>query len=717
MYDAPVGSDVTPCPDIKIVCLDGGVIRIESARLCDEPDGLLCRRFVGRAFLAPEIDSAVIASAMAESVTPAIELRFAATQYSQRDVLERVAALLDTAPNCDDGVELPPAYTARDRHGGIRYYPCGHRVTGWKVISERVGMIKLANPVLYRKAVLCEAVERELMSVLGIDRYETSVRSFWAKIEYDPRQLNRVQIVEILDGALANAEHPGRLDPLDLDLAICTASLPLAAIAQFVFAPLLPVSAALFAYTAIPSLRGAYQVLVKERRLGVDVLDSVVITGCLATLQVFPGAILTWCLSIGRYLVRRTEDNSKKLLLGAFSKQPRYVWLVKDGVEIEMPLHRLEKGDVVVVHTGEMVPVDGITVEGLAMIDQHALTGESTPAEKGVGDRVFASTVMVAGKVHVAVEKSGTATATAKIAQILNDSAGYKLSSQHKGEQLADKVVIPTLGLGGLAFATLGPSGAVAVVNSDVGTGIRMAAPLAMLSTLALCAQKGVLVKDGRALDLLCEVDTVLFDKTGTLTRERPELGRVIAANGLNSLQILGFAAAAERRFHHPIALAILQKAEEEGLRLPLTDMTQYKVGYGITVGIDGRRVRVGSRRFMELEGVPLTREIEGALDEVHREGHTMVMVAVDDELGGALELRASIRPEVRGIVQGLRERGIRHIAIISGDHEAPTRRLAEELGMLPRCCPRTRPIMSSSCSEKAARSALSATASMTRSP
>ena len=113
-----------------------------------------------------------------------------------------------------------------------------------------------------------------------------------------------------------------------------------------------------------------------------------------------------------------------------------------------------------------------------------------------------------------------------------------------------------------------------------------------------------------------------------------------------------------------------------------MTDATQYKVGHGITVGIDGHRVRVGSRRFMELEGVPLTREVEDALDEVHREGQTMVMVAVDDELGGALELRASIRPEVCGIVQGLRERGIRHIAIISGDHEAPTRRLAEELGM-----------------------------------
>lgn len=675
---------MTPHIDVKVLLPEDGIIRVESARLFAEPDGPLCRRFVERAFRALEIDGVVIAAGS----EPSIELRFDATQRGQRQVLEHVAELLitdnrsDKPAPCNEAPEVPPVATARDRHGVVRYHRYARRITGWRVICERVGMIKLENPVLFRKASLCEAIERELMSVLGVDRYETSSRNGRAKIEYDPRQLGPAQIIEILDGALANAEHPGELDKPELELALCTASIPLAAIAQFAMPALLPVSAALFAYTSFPSFRRAFQVLTKERRLGVDVLDSIVVLGCLASLQVFPGAILAWCLAFGRFLVRRTEDSSKKLLLGAFGKQPRYVWLVKDKIEIRVPLERLEKGDVVVVHTGEVVPVDGIIVDGLAMIDQHALTGEATPAEKGVGDRVFASTIMVAGKMYVAVERSGSETATAQIAQILNDTAGYKLASQHRGEQLADKAVVPTLAVGALAWATIGSQGAVAALNSDLGTGIRMAAPLGMLSTLALCAQKGILVKDGRALDLLCEVDTVLFDKTGTLTRERPEVGRMVAANGFNSLQILRFAAAAERRFHHPIALAILQEAKEQGLRLPPTDATQYQVGYGITVRIDGRAIRVGSRRFMQMEGIASTREVEEALDDAHREGHTMVMVAVDDRLGGALELRASVRPEVRGIVQGLRERGIKHIAIISGDHEMPTRKLAEELGM-----------------------------------
>jgi len=680
---------MTPHTDIRVLLPEDGVIRVESAWLFGAPDGRLCRRFVERAFLAKEIEGVVITPGL----TPAVELRFDATRRGQRQVLEHVAELLVASDRSvaavagpGNALTVPPSVTACDQQGVVRYHRYARMVTGWRVTCERVGMIRLENPVLYRKAALCEVIERELMSVLGVDRYETSSRSGRARIEYDPRQLGPAQIIEILDGALANAEHPEQLDKPELELALCTASIPLAAIAQFAMPALLPASAALFAYTSLPSFRRAYDVLTKERRLGVDVLDSIVVLGCLASLQVSPGAILAWCLAFGRFLVRRTEDSSKKLLLGAFGKQPRYVWLVPNGklgddIEIRVPLDRLEKGDVV-VHTGEVVPVDGIIVDGLAMIDQHALTGESSPAEKGVGDRVFASTIMVAGKMYVAVEKSGSETATAQIAQILNDTAGYKLASQHRGEQLADKAVIPTLALGTLAWATIGSHGAVAALNSDLGTGIRMAAPLGMLSTLALCAQKGILVKDGRALDLLCEVDTVLFDKTGTLTRERPEVGRMIAVNGFKPLQILRFAAAAERRFHHPIALAILQKAQELGLRLPSTDTTQYKVGYGIAVGIDGRRVRVGSRRFMEMEGVPLAREVEAVLDDAHREGHSIVMIAVDNELGGALELRASIRPEVSGIVRGLRERGIKHIAIISGDHEAPTRKLAEELGM-----------------------------------
>ena len=664
---------------MKILFPDAGVIRVESAPLFATPDDEACRRFLQAALLVSAIEAAIINT----TNTPCIDLYFDVSRHQRKSVLERLASLIGgDAAERRKPLVISPSVTARDRDGVVRYRRYAGRITGWHVERERVGSIRLNNPVLYRKRALCDAIERELMSVLGVNRYDTNSVKCRVDIEYDPRQLTPSQLIEIIDSALAVAEQPQGLDKIDRSLTICTVSVPFAAIAQFGAPALLPVSALLFVYTAIPTFKNAWKVLTKERRLGVDVLDAIVVLACLTTGQILAGTILTWCLSFGRFLVRHTEDNSKKMLLGAFGKQPRYVWMVKNGVEIQVSLDKLEKGDIVMVHTGEVVPVDGIIVEGMAMVDQQALTGESTPAEKGVGDQVFASTIMVAGKVQVAVERSGGETATAKIAQILNNTAGYTLASQHKGEQMADKAVIPTLCVGAVALATMGPQGAAAVLNSDMGTGIRMAAPLAMLSTLALCAQKGVLVKDGRALDLLCEVDTVLFDKTGTLTRERPEIGRILVANGLSERQILRYAAAAERKFHHPIALAILEKAEQEGLELPLGDSMQYKVGYGISVGIDGRQIRVGSRRYMDMEGVVLTPEIAEALEEAHREGHTMVMVAVGDAIGGALELRASVRPEVPEIIKGLRARGIKHIAIISGDHEAPTRKLAEQLGM-----------------------------------
>jgi len=570
----------------------------------------------------------------------------------------------------------------RDENGVIRLYRHGPVITNWEVRHELPGRIRLYHPALHRRKEVCQAIERELMSVLGVDNYKTSPLTGTVLISYAPKKLRREQIIEILDTAITGTCVPGKKDPPDLSFPLCAVSMPLAAVAQFAVPALLPVSAALFVYTAIPSFKGAHQVVFKERRLGVDVLDSIVVLGCLGTGAIFAGSVLCFCLGTGRLLFQKTQDDSKKMLMSAFGKAPRFVWLYRDGVEIETPLDRLQKGDTIVVKTGEVVPVDGVVSEGMAMIDQHALTGESTPAEKGVGDRIFASTLMVAGKVYAKVESSGGETTSARISKILNDSAGYKLASQHKGERMADKAVLPTLAIASTALATIGPAGAVAVLNSDFGTGIRMAAPLAMLTSLTLCAHKGILVKDGRALELMNDVDTVLFDKTGTLTRDCPEVGRIVASNGFDEPTVLRYAAAAENKFAHPIARAILEKFKESGESMPETDESKYQVGYGITVGIAGRTIRVGSARFMKLENVEIPPLAANALDLAHQEGHTLVFVAVDDQLGGAIELRASQRPEAREIIEGLRQRGIKHIAIISGDHEAPTRKLAHSLGM-----------------------------------
>jgi heavy metal translocating P-type ATPase len=650
-------------------------LRLASATLFNDSRGPLARAFLGRAFRVRSVRRVAIdpQKGVADIVldAPLNEVRL-------RELARALSTQTVTASGPADPI-VPEALPGAAR-GPLRLEAYGTYLSTWTTRHDLPGRLRLYHPLVYRRAELCQAIEREFMNTFGIDRYSTNEFTGSVLIHYDPKRIQKRQIVEILDAVLEKSGDAPK-SPVDLDLPICTTSVGLALASQWL-PPLAPVSAAVFLYSVAPSFRSAYQVTVRERRLGVDLLDAIVVLTCLATGQVLAGTVLGFTLGVARKLVKRTEDNSKKMLLNVFGKQPRFVWLEVDGVEVETPLEKLKVNDVIVIHTGETVPVDGEVVEGMAMVDQHTLTGESAPVEKVKGDRVLASTTLLAGKVRVAVTSAGTDTTSAKLTRILNETAGYKLRSQSRGEELADRVVPPTLALGALGLATIGVNGATAVLNCDLGTGIRMAAPIAMLSSLTLSAEHGILVKDGRALEVLRNVDTFLFDKTGTLTRERPEVGKVLTYGAHSADDILRWAAAAENKFSHPIAKAILDKFRATGAEVPPIDDSKYHVGYGITVSIDGHTVRVGSARFMKHEGITVPPEAERALDAAHSEGDSLVMVGVDDALGGAIELRAAERPEAASVIAGLRARGVKHIAIISGDNERPTRKLAERLGI-----------------------------------
>ncbi len=707
--------------DIHVSYPRPGRIDFSSDALFSRADDAPCREFLTRAIQAAPVESVVISTSQRtavlhynprkvppEEAIAAVfqslnEMQPVASQVSEpsypkekrlllsrkrgkhakQDRLSKIFEL--TLPHDKErrGPKHPKKmFLKSDDSGFVRVFKYGTLISTWEISHFIPGRMRLRNSILFRRSDLCQTIERELMSVLGVTNYKTNPLTCSVLIYYDENQITRMQVIEILQSAIDHGNVNGETDRLQTEFALTTFSVPLAITAQFAVPALLPVSAALFAYTSIPTFKGAYHVLTKEKRLGVDVLDAIVVTSCLATASVFAGAMLCWCLSFGRLLVRKTEDHSKRMLQSVFGKQVKYVCLYKDGAEIVTPLEEIEKGDIIVVNTGEAVPVDGVIHEGISMIDQHALTGESQPAEKVVGDKVFASTMVIAGRILVEVEQAGGETASAKIAQILSDTAGYKLGSQHRGEQLADKAVIPTLCLGAIGLGVIGPFGATAVLNSDFGTGIRMAAPLGMLSSLALCAQNGILVKDGRALDLMHGIDTILFDKTGTLTKEVPEVGQVVSCGVYDPDDLLMWAAAAENKMSHPIARAIVMKFEELKRPMPTIAESEYAIGFGITVNVDGRKIRVGSARFMDMEKIEIPPQIREMLAIAHEEGHSLIMIGVDDKLGGVVELRTSKRPEIEGIIAGLRARGIKHLAIISGDHDGPTRKLAESLGM-----------------------------------
>ncbi|OAD18727.1 heavy metal translocating P-type ATPase [Candidatus Thiomargarita nelsonii] len=359
------------------------------------------------------------------------------------------------------------------------------------------------------------------------------------------------------------------------------------------------------------------------------------------------------------------------------------VWVLRDNVEIEIPLEKVHVNDIVVVTTGEVVPIDGLIIDGMAMIDQQALTGESQPAEKEVGEKVLASTVVISGKIWVKVEKMGVDTTIFEINQILTHSADFKTQTQLWGEKLADKTALPFLCMSTLTLGILGPSVGLVVFSANFGNRLRILAPLGTLNHIKLASEKSILIKDGRAIEALNKVDTILFDKTGTLTDKESEVGRIIlCGDDYGEEELLTYAAAAEGKLTHPIAKAILNKAKASKLTLPDIDDSKYQMGYGITVSINHKIIRVGSARFIKREGLALPEHIKKAITHSHVQGHSLVMVAVNDQIIGAIEVQTVVRPEVKQIISDLRQRGIKHFAIVSGDHKQPTQRLAEKLGM-----------------------------------
>ncbi len=464
-------------------------------------------------------------------------------------------------------------------------------------------------------------------------------------------------------------------------LAISSTSLVLTTLGALVYSPLTIFSIPFLIYASVYILKKAYRIIVNERKIGASLVDSVVVVGLMVTGNYFSAALAYTLYYFSRKLLRKTEDHSRKNLINIFGKQPRSVWIISNGVELEIPFSELKKNDIVVVNAGETISIDGLIHSGVANIDQHILTGESQPIEKRIGETVFAGTVVLEGHIHIKVKETGKETAAAQIGKILDNTADFKASMQSYGERIIDKGALPTLVVSAVTLPILGTTSALAILNAGFGYHMRITAPLSMLNFLTIASKNGVLIKDGRSLELLNQVDTVVFDKTGTLTEEQPHVEKIHCCSDIEENELLTYAAAAEYKQTHPIALAIRTEAKQRGLNVASVTQAKYEVGYGIKVSVETKVIRVGSVRFMEMEGISISQEINILQEEGHEQGHSLVFIALNDQLVGAIELYPTIRPEAKQIIAKLKQRRL-SIYIISGDHEQPTRKLAQRLGI-----------------------------------
>lgn len=480
-----------------------------------------------------------------------------------------------------------------------------------------------------------------------------------------------------------NESHDQQIDrEIDQHLMISLSTLGLSTIGALIYPPLSLLSLPGLVYVFLPWFKDGYNALVKERKLRMAVVDMILITGVLLSRLYVAGALLATMISLSKKLLRQAEARSQKKIVNVFYELPQFVWLLRDGVEVKIPLDDLGIDDIVVVQAGQAIPVDGIIVDGQATVDQRILTGEAEPAEKTAGETVFALTVVLAGRILIKVEKAGPETVAAQIGNIFNQTSNYKNLLQWQWMEFVDRTAFPALMAGTIALPLYGPSSAFAVLEAGAfAYNMRIIAPVTLLNFLNVASKNSILIKDGRSLELLSKIDTVVFDKTGTLTEEKNTLKTIHTFADYTEDELLIYAATAEYKQTHPIAKAIQQAATERGLNLLEVEQMRYEIGYGLKVQLPEKMIRVGSVRFMEMEGIEVPAKIVQLQEASYEEGFSIVCVAINDKIGGVIELHPTIRPEAKQMIQALQQYQMA-LYIISGDHEKPTQKLAETLGI-----------------------------------
>ena len=409
-------------------------------------------------------------------------------------------------------------------------------------------------------------------------------------------------------------------------------------------------------------------------------------------------AIVVGLVLLGRWLEARAKKQTGaaiKALMGLRAKTAR---VIRDGAEIDVPVEEVRVDDLVRVRPGEKVPVDGTVVEGRSALDESMLTGESLPVEKGAGDGVIGATLNKTGGFVMRAEKVGSETALAQIVRMVEEAQGSKAPMQRMVDTISSYFVPAVLALAAITFAVWALFGAsiifaltatIAVLIIACPCALGLATPTAIMVGTGKAAENGILVKGGEALEMTRRIDAIVLDKTGTITRGRPAVTGVLPENGLSEEELLRLVAAAEVGSEHPLAEAIVARAEELGLDLPKAEAFESVTGRGIKALVDGREVLVGNRAMMRTSIAAGTSPngspngMGGRADELAREGATPMFVSADGKEAGIIAVADTLRPESREAVEELGALGL-EVWMLTGDNRATAEAIARQVGIRP---------------------------------
>ena len=440
------------------------------------------------------------------------------------------------------------------------------------------------------------------------------------------------------------------------------------------------------AYTAFRSIRFLWKGVrcVLSRRLEVEVLDALSIGVSLLRGDFGTAGSVMFLLNLGSLLEEWTRKKSLDDLARSMALNVDKVWVRSQGTEVLVPLTKVRSGDEVVVRSGNMIPLDGTVLEGEAMVNQAALTGEAMPVRKAEGSTLYAGTVVEEGECVFIAKAEGGSNRYDKIVAMIEESEKLKSSTENRALVLADKLVPWCLGATVVTYLlTRNATRAISCLMVDFSCALKLSMPLAVLSAMRECGSYHITVKGGKYLEALSQADTIVFDKTGTLTRATPQVVEVVPFSGCNEREVLQLAACLEEHFPHSMANAVVRAAKERGIsHEEMHSEVEYIVAHGIASRVSGERVVIGSHHFVfEDEKCTIPAAEQQKFDAL-KPAYSHLYMAASGQLVGVICISDPLRPEAAAVLNGLRALGIRNTVMMTGDSERTAAAIAKQVGV-----------------------------------
>lgn len=431
-----------------------------------------------------------------------------------------------------------------------------------------------------------------------------------------------------------------------------------------------------------PIITRALRTGIEEKKAGLDTLDGTAALLLISTGKLLEATFMMSLIGLGEFIREKTAQRCEKMVTDLLGLSGRSAWLIRGDKRICVPADQVVPGDTVVVYPGDMVPVDGTVLKGEAAIDQSAMTGESIPVEVQIGSTVLASTVVVEGKVYVRCDASGSQTKAGQVLQCVASAPIHETKIQNYASSLADKLIVPIFIASAVSFAhTRDLARLMSMLILDFCTGLRIASPTAVLSSMHRAGSKGILVKSGATLERMASINAIVFDKTGTLTSGEPKVEEIARFNGFTEDEILALAASVEMRLHHPAARAIVKAAQARNLTIPERDESEFRRSLGVKATVGNHVVTVGSKNMMLSEGIVIdaTREHELRATKL---GESIAFVAINGKVAGLIRYSDRLRPEVEKAMKELKKLGVKKLVMATGDTEEAAQKIALRCGI-----------------------------------